>query len=310
VFLVQNESFNTKHQTEAFMTTNFISRFSPQIAALLCTLVIGLAASSAFGQNKVDLKDRNRSFCSQENSGSDNGRVASRYLRETTVAATGDLNVDGDRNGGIRVSGEDRHDILIRACVQASGDTEAAAKTNAAGVRINTSGTIKANNTPGDGNWSVSYDIRVPRNSNLNLTAHNGGISISGVDGNLVFQTTNGGVSLSNVAGWVKGRTVNGGINVKLDGTTWKGTGMDVSTSNGGVHIEMPETYAARIETSTVNGGLKSSIPALNVSTEDVRSDDGSGHSRPTRISTAINGGGPTIRLTTTNGGVKISSPE
>lgn len=291
------------------MTMNRISRFSPQLAAALLTLVIGLISTNAFGQDKAELKEKNRNFCS-DNNWSDGSRVSSRDLREITVAATGDLNVDGDRNGGIRVSGEDRRDVLIRACVQAWADNETGAKANVSAVRINTAGTIKAENTPDDRNWSVSYDIRVPRNTNVNLTAHNGGISITGVEGNLAFETTNGGVSLSRIAGSVKGRTTNGGVHITLDGTTWKGSGLDVSTSNGGVHLELPDTYAARIETGTVNGGFQSSIPALNVTTENIIGDEGYRHRKPTRISTAINGGGPTIKVTTTNGGVHISSPE
>jgi len=292
------------------MTTNFISRFSPQIAAALFTLVIGLVSTSAFGQAKADYKERSSSFCSEQNNWSDRDRVASYDLRETTVASTGDLNVDGDRNGGIRVSGEERRDVLIRACVQAWGDTAESAKANALAVRINTSGTIKAMNTPDDRNYSVSYDIRVPRNTNVNLTAHNGGSSITGVEGDLNFEAKNGGVSLSKIAGSVKGRTTNGGVHITLEGTTWKGSGLDVTTSNGGVHLELPNAYAARIETGTVNGGFQSSIPALNVTTENVIGDEGYRHRKPTRISTAINGGGPTIKVTTTNGGVHISSPE
>jgi len=288
---------------------NFNSGFSPRIAAALFTLVIGLAASSAFAQTKADYKERSRDFCSQSNSWDDGRRVSSHELRESTVAATGDLKVDGDRNGGIRVSGEDRRDVLVRPCIQAWSESETGAKANASAIRINTSGTIRAENTPADNNWSVSYDIRVPRNTNVDLSAHNGGISINGVDGNLQFETTNGGVALSNIAGSVKGRTTNGGVHVKLEGSTWKGSGLDVATSNGGVHLELPQTYAARIETGTVNGGFQSSIPALNVTTENVVGNEGY-RRRPTRISTAINGGGPTIKVTTTNGGVHISSPE
>jgi hypothetical protein len=62
----------------------------------------------------------------------------------------------------------------------------------------------------------------------------------------------------------------------------------------------MPETYAARIETGTVNGGFKSDIAALNVERTE--------RTRGARINTEINGGGAPIRLITTNGGVKISS--
>jgi hypothetical protein len=116
----------------------------------------------------------------------------------------------------------------------------------------------------------------------------------------------NGGVSLVNLSGDVKGKTTNGGVHIVLSGNSWHGSGLDVTTTNGGVHISMPENYAAHVEAGTVNGGFSSDIPALNVTTEDVKGDWG--HSRAKRIETNLNGGGPPIKVTTTNGGVHISS--
>jgi DUF4097 and DUF4098 domain-containing protein YvlB len=105
---------------------------------------------------------------------------------------------------------------------------------------------------------------------------------------------------LSNVAGDVKGKTKNGGVSVALSGSSWKGSGLDVETTNGGVHLSIPETYAARIETGTVNGGFKSDIAALNIERNE--------RTRAVRLNTEINGGGAPVRVVTTNGGVKISS--
>ena len=146
----------------------------------------------------------------------------------------------------------------------------------------------------------------MPRSTDLRLKAHNGGIGIGSVEGNIEFETLNGGVSLMDVAGDVKGRTTNGGVNVMLAGNSWKGSGLDVTTTNGGVHLSMPETYAANVETGTTNGGFKSDIPALNVSQEDVKGPER--HQRATRLNTVLNGGGAPIRVITQNGGIKISS--
>ena len=287
---------------------SFITRYLPHAAAALFTLVIGLSATTVFAQGNAARSEKHRDFCS-ENNWSSNDKVSVRDLREMTVTPSGKIAVDAGRNGGVTVRGEDRSDVLVRACVQAWGNSEDAAKANVANIKINTAGKIKAESSSGDENWSVSYDIRVPRNTDVDLSAHNGGISITSVDGSLDFETTNGGVFLSDVAGEVKGRTTNGGVFVKLSGNTWKGNGLDVTTSNGGVNLELPGTYAARVEAGTVNGGFKSTVPALNVTTEDIRGEE-YGRRRQTRISTTINGGGPTIRVMTTNGGVRISTPE
>ncbi len=259
-----------------------------------------LSASIVFGQDKAE---QNKSFCQNYNYSDDN-KASYKEEREMTIPA-GSLNVDGKRNGGIRVRGENRSDILIRACIQTTGATDEEAQALAKRIRIETGGTVQAAGADEEKNFAVSYEVLVPRNTNLNLTAHNGGIGISSVEGAIEFQTTNGGVSLKDVAGNVKGRTTNGGLNVALTGNSWRGSGLDVQTTNGGVNLQMSENYAARIEAGTVNGGFRSDISGLSVP-----ADDENGRRRNKRISTDLNGGGAPVRVVTTNGGIRINSIE
>lgn len=258
-----------------------------------------LSGTAVFGQDKSDKADKYRGFCENYNYTSGD-RVSYKEVRETTVRAASLLTVDGGRNGGIKVRGEDRSDVLIRACVQTAAATDEAARAMAKNTRIETSPNVRAENSTDDAHWAVSYEILVPRSTNLKLEARNGGISINGVEGAMEFETTNGGLHLSDIAGDVRGRTTNGGVHVALSGGGWKGSGLDLQTTNGGVHLSMPETYAARVETGTVNGGFKSDIAALNVERNE--------RTRGVRLNTELNGGGAPIRLITTNGGVKISS--
>ena len=74
---------------------------------------------------------------------------------------------------------------------------------------------------------------------------------------------------------------------------------MDVSTTNGGVSVSIPENYSARLETGTVNGHLSIDFPVSvqgNITKE---------------LAVNLGAGGATIRAMTTNGGVRIhrSSP-
>ena len=269
---------------------------------LLVAFVLCGEDASAQDKDKYKNKNYNSEFCS--NNWSNGDKVSGSELRETTISA-GSLTVDGRRNGGISVKGENRSDILIRACVQTWGTTEDEAKQLAKNIRIETSGTVHAEGTTEETNWSVSYQILVPRNTDLKLTTLNGGISIENVEGRLEFDAKNGGIHLSNLAGDVKGRTTNGGLHIELAGSTWKGNGLDVETTNGGVHLTMAENYAARFETKTVNGGFKSDIAGLEVEREK----DENGYRRQgVNISRDLNGGGALVRVVTTNGGVKIGS--
>lgn len=272
--------------------------YSGKTFSVLFVAVLFLSGTTVFAQDKNDKQYKKWDFCSGENYNY-NGRTSFKELRETTMNAVSLLNVDGQRNGGIKIKGENRSDVLVRACIQTTGKTDQEAQTIAKNIRIETGSTVRAENAPDNEFWGVSYEILVPRSTNLKLEAQNGGISISGVDGTMNFETQNGGVHLNDVAGDVKGKTTNGGIYVELLGNGWKGNGLDLQTTNGGVHLEISENYAAHIETGTVNGGFKSDIAALNVERNDRR--------RAVRLNTDLNGGGAPIRLMTTNGGVKIS---
>lgn len=219
-------------------------------------------------------------------------------VREQTMAA-GPLTVDAGRNGGIRVDGWDRNDIQVRAIVNTHARNENDAKELAAGVQI-LAGSGKVTSTgPSTGRrewWSVSYRISVPRTNDLDLTANNGGITITGVIGSIRFATSNGGVRLSDLGGDVRGETHNGGLNVALGGNRWDGPGLDVETTNGGVTLSIPEGYNADLTTRTSNGGFRTDSPMTI-----------QGELSPRRgISTTLGSGGAPVRVRTTNGGLTI----
>lgn len=293
----------------------FVNRNLQNIALALLTLLIGLSAVQTFSQGVVskEFKEKakaNVNFCESNNYSywGDDKRSSYKDLRETTISAGGTINVDAKRNGGVSVIGEDRNDVLVRACVNTSGKTDEEAKALADSIRISTAGTITPEGATDENGWSVSFELRVPRNSSVNLNANNGGIAVKNVEGNIEFSTKNGGVNLYGVAGSVKGKTVNGGIIVSLTGNTWRGSGMDVQTTNGGVMLNVPADFAARVEAGTVNGGFNSNIVGLQP--EKQTDDNGYYRPRPKKVSADVNGGGPLVRVTTTNGGVKINTLE
>ena len=223
-------------------------------------------------------------------------------IKEQTLPASGAITVDGKTNGGISIKGWERNEILVRAKIEARAATQVEADQLAGSIRIETAAlNIRAEGPDSreDYQWYVSYEIFVPRRSDLSLQAHNGGISIVDVSGRIDFKTMNGGVSLTRVGGAVRGSTTNGGVHVHLVGNRWDGEALDVKTTNGGVNIEMPDNYSAHFEAGTTNGNVSSDFP-LNVPL--------SPRGRmPKDISVDLGSGGPTIRATTTNGGVRIA---
>lgn len=281
-------------------------RFLLNLVVPLFFVLFVLSGDIVVGQSKAEAKFNRKEFCSQNYSSSDRGSF--QEIREFTVSASGALTVDGGKNGGIRIEGSDRSDILVRACVNAWGDSDEAAKALASSIKVDTGSVVKAaSDNNEERKWSVSYEIFVPKNTDLSLTARNGGIGIKSVNGTMNFETMNGGVSLIDLSGNVRGRTTNGGIGVALTGNTWKGLGIDVATTNGGVNLSVPENYSANFEAGTTNGVFKSNVPSLEVTQEDILGKtDSWSHSK--RVRASMNGGGPNIRVVTTNGGVKIDS--
>ena len=220
-------------------------------------------------------------------------------VREQTMGP-GPLTVDAGRNGGITVEGWDRNEIRIRAVVNTHSRREEDAKQLASGVQVQVGGGKVVSTGPSTSGrewWSVSYRINVPRQNDLDLSANNGGVSITGVSGTIRFDTTNGGVRLRELGGDVRGETRNGGLTVELSGSRWDGAGLDVETSNGGVNLTIPEGYNADLTTRTVNGGFRTDFPMTI-----------QGELSPRRgISTTLGSGGPPVSVRTTNGGVRIN---
>jgi DUF4097 and DUF4098 domain-containing protein YvlB len=229
---------------------------------------------------------------------SDGNRAQHCEIREATIPAPGGvLTVDGQKNGGISVKGADRSDVLVRARVQTRADTDDEARAMATQIRVETGGRIYATGpeTASGRSWSVSYEVFVPRQSDLSLTAFNGGISISDVRGQINFSTINGGVSLARLAGSVHGQTTNGGVSIDLEGGTWDGDTLDVRTTNGGVNLRLPESYSAHLETGTTNGGMSIGFP-ITVQGKITK-----------QLSLDLGSGGPVLRVMTVNGGVSIA---
>lgn len=260
------------------------------LVATACSLLVPTASAQQVLQS--------HEWCDSDDRG-DSRTERACEVREFTLSADRDvIHVDGEMNGGIRVEGWDRNEIQILVKVQAwsrSGDPQEITSE----IQIATGSTIAASgpdmqNREG---WSASYRLRVPRRSSLDLQAHNGGIGIADVNGDLRFETQNGGITLTNVGGDVRGETANGGVHVTLSGSEWDGAGLDVETTNGGVVLEIPEDFRATVQSGTVNGGFDTDIPFTV-----------QGRLRSRRLTADLNGGGQPIRVVTTNGSVRIKA--
>ncbi len=215
--------------------------------------------------------------------------------REQHLAAASQTTINPGTNGGIHIHGWNNSDVLVKACIHASAPSEDEANTVLKAVQmVRGVGDLEPQG-PAESDsrhWSVSYEIWMPNQSNLQMHCVNGGITIESLNGAIRFHTQNGGVSLIDVGGDVEGSTQNGGLTIDLKGASWRGTGLRAETENGGINMHVPDGYSAQVEASTVNGGMHVDFPV---------------QLEGKSISFNLGSGGPSIRTRTTNGAIRIS---
>ncbi len=221
--------------------------------------------------------------------------------KEQRLANASVNNINPGVNGSIRVHGWNNADVQVKACIMTAAETDQQARDLVSQISIvQGPGNIEASGPSNDEhqNWSVSYDVWVPMESNLNLKAHNGSLGVDDVHGQIRFDTLNGSVRLNAVSGDVEGTTTNGSVAIDVANGNWSGKGMHVQTTNGSVRLKLPENVSAHVEASTVNGSVHTDFPATITA--------GSRESRR-HLSLDLGSGGPTIEATTVNGSVHIT---
>lgn len=246
----------------------------------------------------TDPQVKQTSECSQHHGSSDWRERVCDERTYTINEKWASIAVDAFPNGGIDIQGWDKNHIQVVAHISAWDRDKSGAQALLDEITIVTSdGLIKTDGPQLKGSrrgFAVDFDVMVPRLSNLNLKTLNGGIGINGVSGDIEARAVNGGLTLAELSGDVSIHTDNGSVSVTLDGSTWQGSGLNVSTTNGSLKIYLPKNYSAELETQTVNGSMDIGFPI------QVHGKIGK------TIQTVLGSGGPKIKFSTVNGSVKL----
>jgi len=162
---------------------------------------------------------------------------------------------------------------------------------------------------------SVSFDATVPVSASLDADTTNGNVEFCSVNGDMSADTTNGNVKMTQiVARRLKADTTNGNITLEqvsaeyVEVDTTNGSihaavmpadnstfNLRADTTNGNITLELPAEVSAKVEASTVNGKIDSSVNFASVERRakgSLRSTLGAGEGR--------------IELETTNGSIHI----
>jgi len=205
-------------------------------------------------------------------------------------------------NGKIEVVSWDRDEIEIVAVKKAKGfnsaermeQVEIEIEDRPGGVSIRT---VYPRGFGRKGSVSVHYELRVPREVDLELEATNGRIFVAKVSGSVAAETTNGRIELEGIEGAIDASTTNGSIRAEL--LAHNGEDIRCNTTNGSIRLALPSSIQAEIRAGVTNGSISSELPVTL-----------SGKMSRKSLRGGINGGGPLIRLETTNGSISLDASD
>jgi DUF4097 and DUF4098 domain-containing protein YvlB len=142
---------------------------------------------------------------------------------------------------------------------------------------------------------AVDYELTVPRSAVLeDISNVNGGVDITGVEGEIGVSTVNGSVDIDGSRSSVKAESVNGSVHAKWAQFPQKGD-IVMQTVNGRLQLTLPKDVNADLEAKSMNGSIHSDFP-ITVHNGFLSH----------RLEGQIGKGGVSITLKTLNGSINI----
>ncbi len=253
------------------------------------------------------------------------GSCAMRAKYERTVQLSAPLSPGSGfaaqtHNGSITITGADVTDCNLTATIIARATTEEDAKKLAERTTIKLepfgdklTAKIDKPTFLMNQSVSVSLDVQVPNQTDLELTTHNGSIRITNITGRLNGTTHNGKVTAEQISGTVELRTHNGSVICReVSGDTQLKThngsvklyyseaapsvcNISLITYNGSIDLTTPSNFSGEVDASTHNGSIRTDLPITVV-----------GKVSKTKLTGTIGAGRGKLHLETHNGSIRI----
>src|SRR5579872_2491976 len=229
------------------------------------------------------------------------GALTEEFHQTYAITADGRIELD-NINGDVHISSWDRNEVKVDAVKYAdtkerldeakievdSGKDYLSVRTKYPGHNNNWN--WGSHNNPG----SVEYTLTVPRNARLDeIKLINGALDVTGVAGEVRASCINGKLVARGLGGRAKLETINGTLNAEFDRVASQ---LDLSSVNGSVRLTLPPDAKARIEASTVHGGIDNDF-GLHTNNHHFVGHDLRGE---------LGGGGTEIRLRNVNGSIDV----
>ncbi|HJP91188.1 MAG TPA: hypothetical protein VJ875_04480 [Pyrinomonadaceae bacterium] len=197
--------------------------------------------------------------------------------RETCrFAYGGTITLIGAPRGSVTVEGWSRSEVELVADIELKAPTEAdldqlatvnsfAFDEDVNHLRVLTTGTHdrafmkraaknfpkKLLNLP----WKIDYRLRVPVNTDLEVTAGHGAVKLSGVEGALRVSATESETALTLVGGTVSTTVAAGVVTLSIPVRSWRGSGADIRIAAGTINVELPAGFSGDIDADVLRSG-------------------------------------------------------
>jgi hypothetical protein len=248
---------------------------------------------------------------------------------------------NGDGRTELRAHQDPRVLVSVVKEVQRAGsDEEARRLADRVEVRIEQQGDrIEVRTSYPETDWSsfqdaevlVHIDVRGPVKSDLDVSAEDGPLTITGFEGDLRLSTEDGDLSVSDCSGVARitaedgdvivrgfdgdvdagiedgnlrldgklGRLTadaeDGDIDVRLDTGALMTADWRIEAADGGIRMEVPEGFAAELDVDTNDGSIDVDVPSTAAEFSEGR------------LTGAMNGGGHRLVIRTEDGSVRLS---
>jgi DUF4097 and DUF4098 domain-containing protein YvlB len=253
------------------------------------------------------------------------GSCAMRAKYERTVRLSAPMSPGSSfeaqtHNGSIKAAGADIADCNLTATITARAITEQEARKVAEKTTVTLErfgdGLIARIDKPAflmNQSVSVSLDVQLPDKSDLELTTHNGSVSVRNITGRLngathngkitaehvsgkaQLHTHNGAVICRHIAGDTRLKTHNGSVKVYYSQTAPPLCDISLVTYNGGIELETPPDFSGQVDLSTHNGSIRTELPITVV-----------GKVSKQKLSGKIGTGNGKLYLETHNGSIRV----
>ncbi len=178
-------------------------------------------------------------------------------------------------------------------------------------------GGIKVEDVDGEARLETSNgSVKLFRHTGkVNVKTSNAGIEAMSLSGDFSGRTSNGGIKVDGLKGAFEADTSNASITARIDKLP-AGRPLKADSSNGHIELYLPDYADQPIAATTSNSGITLRLPAsvnaeirASTSNSSISNDfemTATGENSKHRLEGRLGKGGATIRLGSSNGGIKI----